>query len=172
MIQIRRWTEVDAPSVRDLDVAFTTDVIYHVTADEACFCLREMSLSAPLTKSYPMPAHPERADDAFVAEVEARIIGYAELVYEPWSRRGNVRHLYVAQEARTQHVGTALLAALEESARNHGARMLWIETQNVNYPAIQFYRRRGFELVGLDRSLYGPISDAGEVALFFSRALS
>lgn len=69
-------------------------------------------------------------------------------------------------------MGSALLTAVEGSTIAHGARNLWIETQNVNYPAIQFYRRRGFELVGLDRSLYAPVSNPGEVALFFSRALT
>lgn len=36
------------------------------------------------------------------------------------------------------------------------ARCLWLETQNVNYPAVQFYLRLGFELCGLDQTLYAP----------------
>jgi len=44
----------------------------------------------------------------------------------------------------------------------------------VNYPAIQFYRRLGFRLCGLDETLYRPDDSAsvpGEVALFFARDL-
>jgi ribosomal protein S18 acetylase RimI-like enzyme len=35
-------------------------------------------------------------------------------------------------------------------------RCLWLETENVNYPAIGFYRRAGFRLCGLDDILYRP----------------
>jgi len=42
----------------------------------------------------------------------------------------------------------------------------------VAYPAIQFYRRMGFELCGLDVTLYDPASIvAGETALYFSKSL-
>jgi ribosomal protein S18 acetylase RimI-like enzyme len=72
-------------------------------------------------------------------------------------------------------VGTALLAALDRRARAGGARCLWLETQNINYPAIQFYRRSGFRLCGLDDTLYDPELDPttgpDEVALFFTRPL-
>jgi ribosomal protein S18 acetylase RimI-like enzyme len=50
---------------------------------------------------------------------------------------------------------------------------VWLETQNTNYGAIQFYRRVGFQCCGLDLSLYdtdGPA--AGEIALFFVRYLA
>jgi ribosomal protein S18 acetylase RimI-like enzyme len=72
-------------------------------------------------------------------------------------------------------IGTALLEALDRRARASGARCLWLETQNINYPAIQFYRRSGFRLCGLDDTLYDPERDPttgpDEVALFFTRPL-
>ena len=47
---------------------------------------------------------------------------------------------------------------------------VWLETQNVNYPAIHFYRRCGFEFCGFDETLYDPtILAQEEVALFFAR---
>ena len=58
-------------------------------------------------------------------------------------------------------------------ARSAGARCLWVETQNVNYPAIQFYRQVGFQLCGLDESLYDPEGPGrNEIALFFARELT
>lgn len=99
MIHVRRWAEPDASRVGSLDAAFTTDLIYEVAADEACFCLREASLAAPLTKSYPVPARPENPDDAFVAEANGRIIGYAELVMESWNQRGQTYVTYTSPRA-------------------------------------------------------------------------
>jgi ribosomal protein S18 acetylase RimI-like enzyme len=49
------------------------------------------------------------------------------------------------------------LQARDERARREPATgCLWLETQNVNYPAVQFYRRMGFRLCGLDETLYRP----------------
>ena len=63
-------------------------------------------------------------------------------------------------------------AALGE-ARRRDARSLWVETQTINYGAIQFYERKGFEWCGLDTSLYDPAEVIEkEVALFFSRGVS
>ena len=53
-----------------------------------------------------------------------------------------------------------------------GARCLWLETQDVNYDAIQFYQRVGFQWRGLDRSFDehdGSATD--ETAVFFMRLL-
>jgi ribosomal protein S18 acetylase RimI-like enzyme len=54
-------------------------------------------------------------------------------------------------------------------ARSVQAHCVWVETQNVNVPAISFYGRRGFRLCGLDTRLYDPAgAGAGETALFFA----
>jgi len=38
--------------------------------------------------------------------------------------------------------------------RRNGVRQLWLEIQNVNIAAVRAYRALGFQLVGLDTSLY------------------
>ena len=66
-----------------------------------------------------------------------------------------------------------LLEAVDAFARSVSARCVWLETQNVNYPAIQFYRRAGFAFCGFDTSLYDPNDLIMEdVALFFARPVS
>ncbi|KAG8526102.1 uncharacterized protein KY384_000095 [Bacidia gigantensis] len=73
---------------------------------------------------------------------------------------------------RKRRVGTQMLQALEVFARSVTARCLWLETQNVNYPAIAFYRAAGFTFCGFDSSLYDPQRLASEeVALFFARSV-
>ena len=45
-------------------------------------------------------------------------------------------------------------------------------TQTTNVPAIDFYRKVGFEVDGIDLSYYGNNDvEAGEVALFMKRKL-
>ena len=107
-----------------------------------------------------------------MAEVDGKIAGFVALRFESWNRRAAIWHLYVAPATRGLGLGRKLVDATEQRARSLGARCLWLETSNVNYPAIQFYRRIGFEWCGLDRTLYAPDGDgAGEVALYFSRPI-
>lgn len=48
-------------------------------------------------------------------------------------------------------VGTALVAAVRDAARDAGCRRLWLITTNDNLDALRFYQRRGFELARLHR---------------------
>jgi GNAT superfamily N-acetyltransferase len=65
----------------------------------------------------------------------------------------------VTIDAFRQHagVGSALLDALEEEARAHGCRRLWVITTNDNLNALRFYQRRGLRLV----AVYPGAVDAG-----------
>lgn len=60
--------------------------------------------------------------------------------YDPHPRAGRVRHLYVAQRARRDGVGRALIAAICEGAAAH------FDYLNTNAPetAFAFYERMGF----------------------------
>ena len=158
-----------------LDTSFVTDRIYAVQATATSFSLMEQVVSPPIRKTFPLDE--ELGDDrlwqqGFVAETGDALAGFVALRYEAWNRRAAIWHLYVAPAWRGRGIGAALLAAAEDFARTAGARMLWLETSNVNYPAIQFYQRMGFVWCGLDQSLYDPGGDAaGETALYFSRPL-
>jgi ribosomal protein S18 acetylase RimI-like enzyme len=80
--------------------------------------------------------------------------------------------LYIAPEHRGHGVGRALIDAAVTEVQKRNARCLWLETQNINYAAIQFYKRVGFQWCGLDTSLYDPQRVATEeIALFFVRWL-
>jgi ribosomal protein S18 acetylase RimI-like enzyme len=77
----------------------------------------------------------------------------------------------VSAPHRGRGLGGALVDALADHARAAGARCLWVETQNVNHPAIQFYLAHGFYLCGFDESFYDPVENPGELAFFFSLPL-
>jgi GNAT superfamily N-acetyltransferase len=47
-------------------------------------------------------------------------------------------------------IGTALLDAATETARQRGADRLWLITTNDNLRALRFYQRRGLRIVGVD----------------------
>lgn len=163
----------DTRSVADLDSSFTTDRVYQVVRGELSFELKEEKLVEPFQKRYPLcptdDAERQSWGLALVAEREGEIVGFAAAEYAAWNRRAILWHLYVAPELRGNGIGTRLLERVDDYARDVGARCLWVETQNTNYPAVRFYLRSGFHLSGLDETLYDPTELPGEVALFFTR---
>jgi ribosomal protein S18 acetylase RimI-like enzyme len=169
-----RWPD-DRDAIRSLDISFTTDRIYGVRSTGLSFTLVETPVAPALHKDYgyaeldELPAH----DYVAVAEVDDIVVGVATLELETWNRRAILRHLLIDAAYRGQGLGRALIADVLREARERGARCLWLETQNINYPAIQFYQRLGFQCCGLDTTLYDPQAvPAGEIALFFALQLT
>jgi GNAT superfamily N-acetyltransferase len=50
-----------------------------------------------------------------------------------------------------QGIGSALLEAVADVARDAGKTHLWLITTNDNFPAIRFYQRCGWDMVALHR---------------------
>jgi ribosomal protein S18 acetylase RimI-like enzyme len=175
VIRPARWSAA-AALLAGLDTSFATDRIYRVIRDELEFRLAEEKIDSSLRKDHSSVADDDtlrEMDYALVAERDGELVGFAAAEFEAWNRRLIVRHLYVAARCRGSGIGRALLDHLDTFARSAGARCLWLDTPNVNYPAIQFYRHMGFRLCGLDESLYDPAGPGGnEVALFFVRELT
>jgi ribosomal protein S18 acetylase RimI-like enzyme len=132
------------------------------------FRLVPTRIDPPIRKVYGSPRTGDQIE-TLVAEMGGAIVGVACISVATWNRRAVVEDLAVHPDRRGRGVGRALIEALEERARVGGARCLWLETQNINVPAIGFYRRLGFRFCGLDENLYDPVVHPGEVALFFER---
>jgi ribosomal protein S18 acetylase RimI-like enzyme len=64
-------------------------------------------------------------------------------------REAEVRVLAVAEAARGQGVGRALMEAAAEALREAGVRRAWLVTTNDNLAALALYQRAGWRLAGL-----------------------
>jgi ribosomal protein S18 acetylase RimI-like enzyme len=176
MITVRelRWPE-DRAALLALDTSFTTDRVFRVVAAELSFALDATAIDPPLSKRYDLSADIEELhglDHVAVAEVDGHLAGMLALKHERWNGRAVVWHLYVSPAARGRGVGRALLDEATVVAQGWQAHCLWLETQDVNYGAIRFYLRMGFQWCGLDLALYDPRGPvAGDTALFFVRRL-
>lgn len=174
IIRQARWPD-DLPALHAIDNSFTTLARCHVEPCETGFHLIEEQLEIPLHKTYPLddeaPLLPAM-DYVAVAELDGRIVGFCAVQFSAWNRRAVLHHLYVDGSARRRGIGRALLNHAQNFARRTGAWCLWLETQDINLPAIHFYRAEGFRLCGLDTALYDPAGPgAGETALFFMKKL-
>ena len=159
----------DLAELERLDTTFSTDVVYEVQSAPHGFALVERSISPALRKEYHVAWDELAASSAAIVAVrEGVLIGVAALTHDAWNRRAVVSHLYVDRVARGRGIGTRLVRELHARANALNARCLWVETQNVNAPAIHFYESRGFVFCGLDTSLYDPQDIAVETALYFA----
>jgi ribosomal protein S18 acetylase RimI-like enzyme len=90
----------------------------------------------------------------FAAEMDSEQVGWIELGYQKWNNRMRVWEFLVKEGFRQKRVGTLLMNHAVKLAKEKGGRMLVLETQTWNVPAISFYLRFGFELIGFDAAAY------------------
>jgi GNAT superfamily N-acetyltransferase len=67
-----------------------------------------------------------------------------------------IKRMYVSPTVRNGGVATALLAAIEDSAREHGMHRMILETGLAQPEAIRFYEKMGYERI----ANYGYYRDA------------
>ena len=80
----------------------------------------------------------------FAAEKNGKQVGWVEVGYEKWNNRMRVWEILVQLEHRRNGIGTLLMKKAIAVARERGARMLVLETQSCNVPALNFYLKQGY----------------------------
>ncbi len=167
--------QTDSKRLSDFDASFSTEYIYRVAVDKMSVEIVEEKLDVPFQKTYQFDLinkDIDEADYAVIAEIDEIIAGFAIVKYEEWNNRAVLTGIFVTPESKGKGVGRALVKAAINFARTKSARCLWAETQNVNYPAIQFYRKIGFEFCGFDSALYNPADvSSDETAFYFCKIL-
>lgn len=164
----------DQQAIAKIDRTFTTDVVYDVSRSEDGFALQLTGMPTAVTKQLPLDdlMDPEPPwDFAEVAVVDGLVRSFLAAGIQPWNRRLVIWHLYVDLPWRRKGIGRALMESAFEYGRSREAITAWLETSNLNAPAIAAYRRMGFELCGLDRTMYHGTDSAAETALFMARPL-
>jgi len=91
---------------------------------------------------------------ACATELDGEQIGWIEVGYERWNNRMRVWEFLVREGFRRKGIGTLLMNYAVKLAKEKRARMLVLETQSCDVPAIGFYLKFGFELIGFDVAAY------------------
>lgn len=90
----------------------------------------------------------------FIGRIDGVAAGMAALVLDGQS--AELKRLFVADTARGQGLAGGLLHALEEHARDAGARVIRLETGNRSWAALALYEKRGY----LPIPRFGPYIDS------------
>ena len=194
-IDVRSVTISDAPALHKLDYSFETDRIYalRVNGDMApkddtlqvpdkpalAFELWEIAVDLPLYKSFREFEHKleevetrlSSVDGGYVALADGEVAGAILLKREEWRSITRVEDIIVGRQYRRFGIGSLLLNCASDWARNRGCWAIELETQNVNYPAIQFYLRNGLEVWSIHQHYYPPGPVEHEIAIFMGKKL-
>lgn len=96
------------------------------------------------------------------------MIGYA--VVMPAADEAHLLNLSIAAVFQKQGYGSLLLRRLCEVAREHGARLIFLEVRPSNVAGLRLYERHDFQRVGLRREYY-PAQVGREDALVLALPL-
>ncbi len=111
--------------------------------------------------------HFERDGCFLVAEEEGVIYGFLDATAEVWKQLAWINHLTVAPERRRRGVGTALVRASLDWARERGLTTVMVETRTKNHPATALFQKQGFVFCGFNERYYSN----RDIAIFFALAL-
>jgi len=194
-IDVRSVAITDAPALHKLEYSFETDRIYTLrvngelaqnddtmqTLDRPAlaFELWETPVDPPIYKSFREYEHKleevetrlNSVEGGYVALAGGQIAGAVLLNVEQWRSIVQIEDIIVGRQFRRYGIGSLLLNCASDWARNRGCWAIVLEAQNVNYPAIQFYLRNGFEVWSINQHFYPPGSVEHEVAIFMGKKL-
>jgi ribosomal protein S18 acetylase RimI-like enzyme len=83
-----------------------------------------------------------------------KLVAVIEGSLETWNNRYRVWNLNVDKKYRKEGLGSMLFKHMEKVAKELGARVIILEVQSCNDPAINFYTKQGLHFVGLDTMAY------------------
>lgn len=113
-------------------------------------------LEKTLEKNYQGKLFEDHVEEprVFAGVLNSKQVGWIELGYQKWNNRMRVWEFLVEEEFRRRGIGTLLMKHAVKIAKERGARMLVLEAQTNNTPAINFYLKFGFDLIGFDTTAY------------------
>lgn len=102
-------------------------------------------------------AQPPAVRRYLVASDDSRpLAGYAGMMFVPGGGQADVLTIAVHPDCWGRGIGSLLLGALIDDARDRGCAEVFLEVREDNPRARGLYLRRGFEEVGIRRGYYQP----------------
>ena len=175
-VEIRQAKSTDIQLLMDLDHNYSTEYVWQLDLDhnraKSDMAFREARLPRPMAVHYPRHIETLRDDwqkraALLVAEAEARLFGYISLNTEIAPGAVWVTDLAVNSLYRRRGIGTRLILAAQNWAREHGVRRIMIEMQSKNHPAIRLAQKLAYEFSGFNDRYY----ENQDIAIFFAKRL-
>ena len=160
MVTIRRIDQKNYPMGKQVSYQYTSEKYYKVQTDANStgwiISLTEEVFEMPFEKNLEeeiFDSHKE-GSEVYVSEHNGEETGIIVIQHMEWNNTLLIHDLYIDKRFKRKGIGSALVAIAQKRAREMGVRMIVLETQTSNYPAIQFYLKEGFQMIGLNLNSY------------------
>ena len=162
MIQIRPANLVDLNRCLKLDDSFDTEYVWQM---EQSLDSKEIAVRfrlARLPRAMKVSDVVSEDDVAFhfmhggtllVAE-DGTVRGFIDVTESEWNQALHINNLAVAPAFRRKGIGTQLMQAALDWARQKKLRVALLSTSTKAYPAISFFQKHGFGYCGYNDQLY------------------
>jgi ribosomal protein S18 acetylase RimI-like enzyme len=173
-ITIRSLKSEDIESLKAFEHGYHTDYVWQMSqdidVDETKTIFRRVRLPRKVFVSYPRQRQLifdriEEAEAFLVAQLGDRLVGYMKIITDEASSVARVTDLVVSASIRRQGIASGLLLAGLNLAINRHYRILTLEIQSKNDPAIRMAVKLGFTFCGFS-DYHFPNQ---ELAMFYSR---
>lgn len=114
----------------------------------------------------------QQEDRGFVALVDGKVVGALFMALDEERSVALIRRLIIGRQYRRYNVGPLLLRCASDWGRKQKCWALQVETQNTNFPDVQFYLRNGLEIWSICSHFYPPGDASHEVALLLGKRLT
>jgi GNAT superfamily N-acetyltransferase len=176
-VSLRPATEEDMPALMGLDHGYSTEYVWQMEIDSGAPRMgarfrearlpRAMQVTYPRSKEALLTFWKERTA-VLLAEAGGQPVGYAALVAGLAPSTVLLTDVVVAATQRRKGVGSRLVLAVQNWAREHGHQRLVLEMQSKNHPAIKLAQKLAFEFSGYNERYY----DNQDIVLFFAKRLA
>ncbi len=136
---------------------YRTNGYYDICSFDDAFTFKYVPFKESIEKSFEDTFFGEWLENpiAYGAFENNELIGYVEGSIESWNNRFRISNICIFDKTkRNLGIGTKLINIMLEVANSFKARMVVLETQSCNEPAIAFYKKHGFEIIGFDLYSY------------------
>ncbi len=175
-MNIRSAQARDLDACLALDPSYETDYVWQMEttrpAGAVSIAFRETRLPRTMRVSGTpvrdlVSEHFELGECFLVAEEENVIRGYLDMTADRWKQIAWLNHLTVASDRRRRGMGSGLLRAGLDWAREQGLSTIMAETSTKNHPASALCQKHGFTFCGFNERYYSN----RDIAIFFALVL-
>ena len=172
MLTIRQIDANQYPNGKKVLYTYETTTFYQIknvqTEEGWTFTLQEQPLEQPFVKQLEEELFDDYKDgsDYYVADWNGEEAGVLVVQQMGWNHTLLIHNLYMYESFKRLGIGSKLMEFVKDRAQVLDVRAITLETQTSNYPAVQFYLKSDFQLVGFNTISYSNEDvEKGEVRL-------
>ncbi|MGV2939345.1 GNAT family N-acetyltransferase [Mesobacillus sp. LC4] len=160
MVTIRQIYQKDYFAGKKVFYEYTSEKYYDIHIEQKDngwnFSLAEERFAVPFEKKLEEEIFEpyKEGSEVYFADYKEEEAAVMVIQHMEWNNTLFIHDLYVYKRFKKIGIGRSLIEVAKKRATELGVRAINLETQTSNYPAIQFYIKNGFDLIGLNSIFY------------------